>query len=48
MLTKAGDLFRQGDLAGAIEAANAAVRGHPGGQRGACAAGRAVAICWKL
>jgi len=29
MLTKAGDLFRQGDLAGAIEAANAAVRGAP-------------------
>src|ERR1700744_1076065 len=29
MPTKAGDLFRQGDLAGAIEAANAAVRDAP-------------------
>src|SRR5262249_4023751 len=29
MLTKAGDLFREGDLDGAIEAGNVAVRGAP-------------------
>ena len=47
MPTKAGDLFRQGDLAEAVEAADAAVRGAPR-TRGPRAAGRAAALRRQL